>query len=327
MTGIGSSPTARALQTLDLLQRHPGITAASLGRRLGVTDRAARRYVAILREADISVDSVPGRYGGYRLGRGLKLPPLVFSSTEALALVMAVLDGHHAADEAGEPVGAALGKIIGALPRDVGRQAALMREYALTAPDRRSVHPDPAVTSELIEAVAARREVRLDYRPRSGTPRAGVVEPWAVVVRHRHWYLLCFDQTVQAARTYRVDRISGLDVGEVTFSPPEDLDAVAWLERDLGSGRAYPTRVRFAAPVADVAPYLTPPMGRLEPLADEGGCQLTGTTSNPQMYAGEWLAGIPLPFTVDGGSELRDAVASVARRLAAALGPEPALIR
>lgn len=112
MTGIGSSPTARALQTLDLLQRHPGITAASLGRRLGVTDRAARRYVAILREADISVDSVPGRYGGYRLGRGLKLPPLVFSSTEALALVMAVLDGHHAADEAGEPVGAALGKIM-----------------------------------------------------------------------------------------------------------------------------------------------------------------------------------------------------------------------
>lgn len=188
VAGIDSSPTARALQTLDLLQRYPGITAADLGRRLGVTDRAARRYVSILRQAEISVDSAPGRYGGYRLGRGLKLPPLVFSSTEALALVMAVLDGHHAADEAGEPVGAALGKIISALPRDVGRQAALMREHALAAPDRRSARPDPEITSQLVEAVADRREVRLDYHPRSGSPRVSVVEPWAVVVRHSHWY-------------------------------------------------------------------------------------------------------------------------------------------
>lgn len=320
VAGIDSSPTARALQTLDLLQRYPRITAADLGRRLGVTDRAARRYVSILRQAEISVDSAPGRYGGYRLGRGLKLPPLVFSSTEALALVMAVLDGHHAADEAGEPVGAALGKIISALPRDVGRQAALMREHALAAPDRRSARPDPEITSQLVEAVADRREVRLDYHPRSGSPRVSVVEPWAVVVRHSHWYLLCFDQRVRAARTYRVDRIRHLDVAEATFTPPEDLDAVAWLEQHLGSGREYATRVRFAAPMADVAPYLTPPMGRLEPLADERWCQLTGTTSNPQMYADEWLAAVPHPFTVDGGPELRDAVAALAGRLAAALG-------
>jgi len=318
VTGLDSSPTARALQTLDLLQRHPGITAADLARRLGVTDRAARRYVAILREADISVDSSPGRYGGYRLGRGLKLPPLVFSSAEALALVMAVLDGQHAADAANEPVGAALGKIISALPQDVGQQAALMRAHALAAPDRLAARPDPMVTSELVGAVADRREVRLDYRPRSGSPRSSVVEPWAVVVRHSHWYLLCFDQTVAAARTYRVDRISGLQVGEATFSPPQDLDAVAWLEQHLGSGREHTTRVRFAAPMADVAPYVTPPMGELEPSGD-GGCQLTGTTSNPQMYAAEWLAAIPYPFTVEGGPQLREAVAAVARRLATAL--------
>jgi exodeoxyribonuclease V alpha subunit len=82
-----ASPTARALLALELLQANPGITADRLATRLGVSDRAARRYVAVLREAGVPVESVRGPYGGYRIGRGLRLTPLVFTSTEALALV------------------------------------------------------------------------------------------------------------------------------------------------------------------------------------------------------------------------------------------------
>ena len=111
------SPTARALRTLELLQSQPGITAAQMAAQLGVTERAARRYVAILREAEIPVESTPGPFGGYRLGRGIRLPPLLFSAAEALGLVMAVLDGSHAAADADDPVGAALGKIIRACRR------------------------------------------------------------------------------------------------------------------------------------------------------------------------------------------------------------------
>src|SRR3954454_23586959 len=92
-----SSPTARALLTLDLISSSPGITADRLATKLGVSERAARRYVGILREAEIPIESVRGPYGGYRVGRGLRLPPLVFSATEALGLVMAVLRGHPAA--------------------------------------------------------------------------------------------------------------------------------------------------------------------------------------------------------------------------------------
>ncbi len=90
MVKVGLSPTARALRVLELLQAQPGITAAQLAAQLDVTERAARRYVAILREADIPVESTRGPYGGYRLGRGIRLPPLVFTATEALGLVMAV---------------------------------------------------------------------------------------------------------------------------------------------------------------------------------------------------------------------------------------------
>ena len=89
------SPTARALLALEAIQNTPGITAQRLGDRLGVTERAARRYVAILREADLPIESVSGPYGGYQVGRGLRLPPLTFTAAEAMGLVMAVLEGHR----------------------------------------------------------------------------------------------------------------------------------------------------------------------------------------------------------------------------------------
>ena len=100
-----ASPTARALLALELIQSSPGITADRLGTRLGVSERAARRYVGILREAGIPIDSVRGPYGGYRVGRGLRLPPMVFTATEALGLVMAALDGHHAASDQARSLG------------------------------------------------------------------------------------------------------------------------------------------------------------------------------------------------------------------------------
>ena len=87
------SPTARALLALEAIQNVPGITAARLGERLGVTERAARRYVAILREAELPIESVSGPYGGYQVGHGLRLPPLTFTAAEASGLVMAVLEG------------------------------------------------------------------------------------------------------------------------------------------------------------------------------------------------------------------------------------------
>src|SRR3954466_11452998 len=144
-----SSPTARALRALEVLRSRPGTTADELAERLGVTERAARRYVAVLREAGIDVRSTRGPHGGYRLGRGTRLPPVVFTADEALALAMAVLDGHPGVHEADDLVGSALGKVIRALPESVGRQAMALREHASAAPDRSSARPDPATTSAL----------------------------------------------------------------------------------------------------------------------------------------------------------------------------------
>ncbi|TMR99989.1 helix-turn-helix transcriptional regulator [Nonomuraea basaltis] len=315
------SPTARALRAMEILQGRPGVTAGELAACLGVTERAARRYVGILREAGIPVESVRGPYGGYRLGRGTRLPPVAFTEPEALGLVMAVLNGQPAATDVGDLVGAALGKVIQALPENVGRQAAALREYAAAAPDRFSARPDPATTSALVAAIADRRRVVVAYRSESGNQWKAEVDPWAVVVRHGRWYLLCYSHHADAVRTYRVDRVRRVQRSTHAFEPPDGLDPVAALEENLGAGWEFATRVVFDAPLAEVAPWIRPPMGRLEPSRD--GCVLVGSTSNPTMYAQEWLPNVPLPFRVEGGPELRAAIASLASRLAAALGASP----
>lgn len=312
------SPTSRALRTLEILQARPGVTADQIAERLGVTDRAARRYVAVLREAGIPVESTRGRHGGYTLGRGLRLPPLVFSATEALGLVMAALDGHHAAADAQDPVGSALGKILRVLPQNVGRQATLMREHAQAVPARRTARPDPATTSALVAAVAAQERVEIGYRSPAGTPRDFLVDPWAVVVRHGLWYLLCHAHHVDAVRTYRVDRVRDVRPTGERCGVPGDLDPVAALETHLASGWEFETRVLLQAPYAEVAPYVRPVMGRLEAVGEDR-CLLVGSTSNPRMYAGEWLAGLPFEMAVEGGPELRAAVAEVADRMRRAL--------
>jgi predicted DNA-binding transcriptional regulator YafY len=315
------SPTGRALRVLELLQDQPGITCAQLAAQLGVTERAARRYVAILREADIPVESTRGPYGGYRAGRGIRLPPLVFTATEALGLVMAVLDGSHAAADTDDPVGSALGKIIRALPENIGRPAATMRRHASAAPDRGAARPGAETTSALVAAVAAQRGVNIGYRSESGRQWEEDVDPWAVIVRHGRWYLLCHSHRAGAVRAYRIDRIQSVRAGGEQFGAPEDLDYVDLLEQHLGTGWEFETKVVFDAPYDQVARYVRPPMGRLERTGDSQRCVLTGTTSNPAMYAGEWLAAIPIPFRVEGGPELRAALAALTARLTAALAP------
>ncbi len=301
----------------------PGVTADQIAERLGVTERAARRYVAILREAGVPVESARGRYGGYRLGRGMRLPPVIFTQDEALALVMAVLEGHPPATGTGELAASALGKVIRALPENVGRQAAAVREYAAAAPGRRAAHPDPALTSALVVAVGARSRVRLAYRSGPGRRSEAEVDPWAVVVRHGLWYLLCYSHQAGAVRSYRIDRVQAVEHTQDSFTPPEGLDPVAALEENLGAGWDFPARVVFKAELSHVAPWIRAPMGRLEPHAD--GCVLVGSTNNPAMYAQEWLAAVPFDFRVDAGEELRAAVSALASRCAAAVAdpPEP----
>ncbi|MBK8447131.1 MAG: WYL domain-containing protein [Micropruina sp.] len=313
---MDDSPTARSLRTLDLIHNRPGITAADLAERLGVTERAVRRYVGTLRDAGVPVTGTPGRYGGYQIGRGVRLPPVAFSGTEALALVMAVVDSRAGAPP-DTPVGEAVGKLLRALPESVARSARQLWQHTAAAPSE-FPRPEPAITSGLVDAVAAGRRVRIGYRSAAGHEWTNEVDPWAVVVRRGLWYLLCA-KGADEVRTYRVDRITSLEPLSAHANVPAELDAVAQLEHSLSQGWQYPTRVRFFDPVERVRPWLPGTMGELR--ADGEGCLLVGTTSNPDMYAGEWLAQVQLPFVIEGGDELVAAMRRVVARLQESLPP------
>jgi predicted DNA-binding transcriptional regulator YafY len=336
-----ASPTARALLALEAIENAPGITAQRLGERLGVTERAARRYVAILREAGLPIESVSGPYGGYQVGRGMRLPPLTFNAAEAAGLVMAVLEGHRAAADPADLVGGALAKIIRVLP---ARVSALVRPIRdVTAPAgapgtsgttgtsddaAAGARVSPEVTTALFEACAAGRPLRLAYRL-AGRPagqaaghgdgwveREMEVDPWAVILRHSRWYLLCWSHTRDARRVLRVDRIASVAPLPGTFTPPPGLDPLRVLEEHLSQGWKFPVDVLIDAPPAEVAWWLPRSLGTLSPAGD-GQTRLLASTEAPGWYAGR-LAVLPYAFQVRESAPLRDALTELGRRLLAA---------
>ena len=305
------SPTARALIALEVIQNSPGITAARLGERLGVTERAARRYVAILREAGLPIESVSGPYGGYRVGRSLRLAPLMFTPAEAMGLVMAVLEGHRNAADPADLVGGALAKILRALPEQLARPVRAVRA-AVPAPDGAAA-ASPELTTKLIAACSQARRLILVYRI-GDRDREMLIEPWAVVLRHGRWYLLGWSVTRQARRVLRIDRVAAAETTAETFTPPADLDALRTLEEHLSQGWTHPVEVLIDATPAHAARWLPRSLGRLEP-AEAGRTTLRATTDEPDWYARQ-LAAIPAPFLVLGSEPIREAVTALGRRLA-----------
>jgi predicted DNA-binding transcriptional regulator YafY len=316
-----TSPAARALLVLELIQNSPGVSADRLADRLGISDRAVRRQVAVLREAGIPVESTRGRYGGYRIGRGMRLPPLMFTPTEAIGLVMAVLEGHPAGED--DPVGQALGKIVRALPEPLARPADAVRRVAARGWD--VVVPDAETTVRLVQACDAGERLRLRYGADPDRPWETTVDPWAVVVRHRRWYLLCWSLDKEARRVLRVDRVRAITVapaepGAERHLPPADLDPLAAVEEQLSQGWRYSVEVLIEAPLDQVAHWLPRSFGRLEPVHD-ATTRLVASTDEPDWYVAQ-LANLPFAFWILGGDELRDAAVVLADRLGRAVsGP------
>jgi predicted DNA-binding transcriptional regulator YafY len=245
----------------------------------------------------------------------------MFSAAEALALVMTVLDGHHDASDPTDPVGSALGKIVRALPERVAAQVEAVRRTTSPAPDRAAARPDPDTTTALVQACSNHRRVRIGYRSEAGSEWSTEVDPWAVVVRHGRWYLLCRSPTKDARRASRIDRVRGVQVLDDTFSPPVDLDPVAMLEQHLAVGWEYDVEVVIDAPFDSVARCLPRALGHLEAL-DDGTSRLVGSTSNPWWYA-EQLTKIPASYRILRCSELQQTARVLGQRLLSASGSSP----
>lgn len=227
-------PTTRVLTVLELLQSRQRITGPELAERLEVNIRTARRYITMLQDLGLPIEAERGRYGAYRLRPGFKLPPLMFTEEEALAITLGLLATRRLGLVVAAPaIEGALVKIERVLPPPLRErvnavQAALIMEFrhAQTAP---ATH----IILDLSTAVQEQRRIWLCYRNWAGELSERECDPYALVYLSGYWYLVGFCHLRSDLRLFRLDRIQSLELLDLHFQAPNNIDAVAFVNQAL----------------------------------------------------------------------------------------------
>ncbi|MET9297677.1 YafY family protein [Streptomyces sp. NPDC003077] len=223
-------PTARVLALLEILQAGGTRTVADLADRLDVDERTVRRYVSHLTDLDIPVRSVRGRYGGYRLAPGYRMPPLMLTDDEALAVLLGLVAGRRAGltTTSGTALESAAAKVRRVLPETLGRRLdALLATVDFTAPDRPAATQETDVLLLLAEAARQRRPVAVRYTSWDGRHSERTVHPYGIVVHSGRWYVTGADSASDEIRTFRLDRIANARMLPGSFEVPEGFDPAA----------------------------------------------------------------------------------------------------
>src|SRR6202167_6328276 len=220
-------PTARVLSLLELLQSGGVRTVAELADRLGVDERTVRRYVDHLIDLDVPVESVRGRYGGYRLGSGYRMPPLMLSDDEALAVMLGLVAGRRRGlvTTTGTASETAAAKIRRVLPERLARRLdAVLGSLAFTTPPDEAPAPDIGVLLSIADAVRHRRPVSIRYTAAGGRRSERTFHPYGLVVHSGRWYVTGADPGIGEDRTFRLDRITDARTLPGSVEPPAGLD-------------------------------------------------------------------------------------------------------
>lgn len=316
-----SDTPGRMLGLLALLESRPSWSGAALAERLEVTVRTVRRDVDRLRELGYPVEATPGVAGGYELGRGGRMPPLLLGDEEAMAVALGLrvaADGSVAGLE--EAALSVLARMEQILPRHLAARVRALHEATaqLMGPENERV--ESQVLVDLGQACARCERARFDYADRTGRPSRRLVEPFRLVRVGPRWYLVARDLDRQDWRTFRVDRLSRPEVLGTRFELIDPPDAVAMVRKGLRT-RLYPfhARLRFAAPLDEVAALLPSTVGTLE--ATEDHCTVVEVGGMTLARMVRFLAGLPLIPTVLDPPELGDALRAHAAAVVAANPP------
>jgi predicted DNA-binding transcriptional regulator YafY len=315
--------SARLLRLLSLLQAPRDWTGAELAERLEVTTRTVRNDVERLRRLGYPVNASRGPVGGYRLGAGASLPPLLLDDEEAVAVAVGLRTaavGSVAGIE--ESSLRALAKLEQVLPSRLRRRVNTLQSYTVAVP---LAGTSPTVSADILTAITAacrdRERLRFDYRSHDGSVSRRDVEPYRLVSWGRRWYLVAWDTARRDWRTYRVDRIEPKIPTGPRFAPrplPDDDLATYVSARIAGAVWRYRARVVVHAPADVVAKRLPYTAGPIEAL-DEHRCAVVTGSDNVEMLA-LWLGMIGADFEVTDAPELAEQLLLLAERYRRAAG-------
>lgn len=312
-------PTTRLLALLGLLQARDWVSGAELARRLEINGRSVRRYITMLEEIGIPVETARGRAGGYRLRPGYKLPPLLFTDEEAVVLALA-LRGLPRLGLRFNPA-ALLGleaKLTRVLPIALGeRVRALETGIAF---DRAAMLADTAgaLVATLGEAAGRGQQVRFSYRAEGGDATERVVDPYGVVQWSFAWYLVGYCHLRVGLRLFRVDWIAAAEPLTTTFSPPPAFDAHAYVVAQMAT---YPAKwhvtIWLDLSLEAAQRRIPPAYGTLA--ATDDGTAFRGNFDDLERVA-RWLPTLGCPLVVREPPELRAELERLAAEIAAMAG-------
>ena len=301
-----NNTATRLITLIFLLQNQPNQKASELAEKLGVSLRTIHRYFDMLDEMGIPIYAERGPYGGFSLVRGYKMPPLVFTLEEAVALVL----GTGMVEEMWgelyrELARGALAKLENLLPQEQVREVAWARQSLVaTGMHRADMKIQIPVLEKLRRAIREHRSVSMNYQSsQSPHPSQRELNPYALVHRWGWWYVIGFCHTRQAVRTFRVDRMFETALLDTTFNLPPDFDLQAYLKAEFQPELQIPARLRFQEDMANFALGNRSYWETIEPQAD-GSVDVTFLAPTLEWAASTTLAYGPA-VEVLGPPELR----------------------
>ena len=313
----GYRPTTRLLSMLDLLQARGRMGGPELAKRLEVGERTVRRYVAMLQEMGVPVEAERGRYGAYTLRPGFKLPPIMFTDEEAIALALGLLSARRLGLSGAAPaVEGAQAKLERVMPEGLRERVRTFEEVVVPAAAAPARLPAGEVVVALSAAVRERKRVRMRYRSGDSDETRRDVDPYVVVQGDAFWYTFGYCHLREGRRLFRLDRVLSVQRLDESFELPSGfdtpqgvLDALADMREDRWSVEV------LLETTAPEARGQLPKMGVTLQETPEGVVMISSTSDLGWMA--RVLAGLSFPFVVRTPTELREALRDLAAELAA----------
>lgn len=260
------SPTTRLLTVLELLQSYKEMSGAELARRLEVDRRTVRRYILTLQDMGIPVEAERGPYGAYQLQRGFKLPPLMFTDHEAIALtlgLMAIRELRFPVETAA--IEGALAKTERVMPEKLLGQARALQESIQFNMNPAPVRLKSNYVVTFSTAVQQGLRLRVRYQSSQDDITERDFDPYGVVFQEGYWYAPGYCHLRKGLRTFRLDRVVLLLRTDETFTPPDDFDALQYVLESIASAPgAYEVEVLLDTDIETARNAIAPEYGLLE---------------------------------------------------------------
>jgi|SRR5688572_22969713 predicted DNA-binding transcriptional regulator YafY len=307
-------PATRVLTLLELLQARETTGGAELAHALGVDRRTLRRYIVMLEEMGIPITTSQGRFGGYRVVPGFKLPPMIFSDDEALALAVGLMAARGLGlAETLPAVAAARSKLERVFPHKLKQRLTAVDGSVALELARPAAVVDQQVLARLCSAAQERRRVHLAYRSRGGEDTRRDFDAYGLVYREGRWYIVGHCHLRRGLRSFRLDRVTESQLLKESFERPEDFDALDYLRQSIAKiPRAHAIEVLLDTDLATAQREVSWMFGVLE-WTGEG--VLLRAQAESLDWAARELSRLSFDFKVKSPTALRTALGRVASRL------------